>query len=1152
MRFVLVFAVCLLLSFPLNAASVFPSLQFKTLTVNQGLPDNSVKCVFDDRDGFLWFGTKNGLARYDGARFLTFRIVPDDTTSLPDDFIYCVTQLFDGRIAVGGANASVSFLSPNFKFDQTASVLLARNGVKSAITDIVQSSDSIVWIASKSDGLFAFNLNDASLVPVNLPREDGISSVYNLSDLQIVGNNLYVASDASFISVVNVKSRVVENIQFVNKKVSVQSFGTKLFASADSVLWIATERTGIYYLSTLTNVVKQYNSPILDKEPNIVSDIAVVNDSVLLVSYDGAGIISQVLFSDKSQRFFPSPVIKNSLPTEAVWDMHVTSSGDLCVGTYAQGVCFATLKRSPILHFAKNTSLGSVLSHNSVLSIVDLGRNNCLFSTDGGGLYTLNVATQVITPIPVPHKNPKVAKTLLPFAKMVLCGTYGQGICEYGISKGAVPHQIIDSVADKSVWSLCVDRSGDIWCGTLYNGIYKTAGNSVVHYSVDSKNNTLPVNMINSLCVDGCGTVWVGTEGAGPRFFENNAFLCPKGWQDHKSVVYSMCSLPDSSVAVAYKNFGVDIYKLHAGSYFAIHLSLLGNQSVKSLLYDSVRGLFCATDREVFLLNDSFQIINKWSSANGVVSSGFNSSSMALNDDYLLVGSVSGLFAISLSATFVDTLPYSVNIASISFYRGEKSIVVNPKSWLFSFNDTISLKYSDVDVRIDVARLGSQVSCSRFVYRISGLVDDWVDVPDDYSVILPFVKGGDFVFELAIETRSGFKTVSRLYLAVQKPYWEERWFVIVCIFLLILILFAVYVYRDYSHRKHESILQHKVDERTLYIMQQNRRLEDSSKLLLSKNQLLHEQKLALEEQKTQLDESHAKINERNDILEVQQEELERVNMELVFQQKEIQLQAQILSEKNKLLTKSLNYAKRIQDSLFPADSFLKTHLPESFVFFHPKEIVSGDFFWMKELDGKIIVAEVDCTGHGVPGAFMSMIGNAFLNEIVLNRRILDPAEIFYCLNQELVRIFGLGDFDAEAQDDGMDLSLLVIDVENQVVKMSCAMQNIFIVYPEDVVVYSGDIFSIGGLMARFKSPVYSVHTLNIVSGMKIIMASDGYVDQFGGVNKEKYGSERFVHLLKDIGHLPCNDILSYLDSDFSSWLQGRSQLDDVLVVGFEF
>lgn len=1134
-----------------NARSVLPPLQFTSLTINDGLPDNTVKSIFDDRDGFLWYGTKNGLARYDGTHLSVFKNIPNDSLSLPDDFVYCICQLHDGRIAVGGANGSLSFLAPQFLFDRNVSSQLSSYKVKSAVTDIIQSPDSRLWIATQSDGLFVFNPNDTSLAPFLLPGFPGCPAVLHLSDLCILGDELYIASNASSLIKINLKTSKVGVVELTSETISVQSFGSKMFPVGDTLLWISTERNGIYYFSTSQTQASRYLSSMTAAVSNVMTDIVVVHDSVLIVSYDGGGLSAQVVFSDTYQRIVPNEFVANSLPTGNIWDLHLTSSGDLCVGTYVHGACIAGLTQSAVSCVSRNTIGGSLMTNNSVLSVANLSSDYVLLATDGGGLFRYDIQNHLILPNLSKYQNPSVVKTIFPTSDSYICGTYGEGLVQWERKQSKIIEMLQYRLRGKSVWSIAQDSAGNVWCGTLYDGIYRTHGDQIIHHSAYVSPDSLPVDMVNALLCDSLGTMWVGTEGAGLRLFNKSTFSVPYNWSDYKTVVYSICLLPDSCVAVSYKNFGFDVFKYLDGEYKLLHESLLGNISVKSLLYSDKWGLFCATEKDVLLLDSSFSPIKKWSSVDGILSEGFNNASISINGDFLFVGSINGLNVISLSEGGTDKKSASVTVASISFYRDQVYYTFAPDAWVFSGNDTLALKYSDVDIRFSVAKMGVHAANSRFVYRILGLIDEWTPIPSDFVVSLPFVKGGEFTFELATENNMQYDNSSFIHLSVQRPYWQEIWFISSCIFGLIFILFSVYMYRDFSHKKLETLLQHKVDERTLYIMQQNRRLEDNSKLLVAKNGLLHDQKLALENQKTLLDESNVKINVRNDILEQQQEELERVNMELVLQQKEIELQATILQDKNKLLTKSLNYAKRIQDSLFPADSFLKAHLPESFVFFHPKEIVSGDFFWMKEVDGKIIVAEVDCTGHGVPGAFMSMIGNAFLNEIVLNRGVLDPAEIFYCLNEELMRIFGLGDFDAEAQDDGMDLSLLVIDFEKKTLKMASAMQNVYVIYPDDIVVYPGDIFSIGGLMARFKSPVYTVHELPIVQGMKVVLASDGYVDQFGGLHKEKYGTERFVQMLSRLRSLSCEDIASEIDVDFKSWLQDRSQLDDVLVVGIE-
>ena len=167
----------------------------------------------------------------------------------------------------------------------------------------------------------------------------------------------------------------------------------------------------------------------------------------------------------------------------------------------------------------------------------------------------------------------------------------------------------------------------------------------------------------------------------------------------------------------------------------------------------------------------------------------------------------------------------------------------------------------------------------------------------------------------------------------------------------------------------------------------------------------------LQKQTDSLKVSNFEVQTLNKELQSESQQLKEINEMILDKNKKIEEQSKKIHDKNNLLTQSLNYARRIQHSLFPEINDIQKVLPKSALFFQPKELVSGDFYWMHANENKIIIAEVDCTGHGVPGAFMSMIGNTLLNEIVINNKIDIPQEIFRKLNEELLFIFSHDDFD---------------------------------------------------------------------------------------------------------------------------------------------
>jgi len=347
------------------------------------------------------------------------------------------------------------------------------------------------------------------------------------------------------------------------------------------------------------------------------------------------------------------------------------------------------------------------------------------------------------------------------------------------------------------------------------------------------------------------------------------------------------------------------------------------------------------------------------------------------------------------------------------------------------------------------------------------------------------------------------------------------------------------------HKKRNRELEIKVKERTILIENQRLELETQRDSLVKVND-------EIVKQRENLIETNEIVNGQNEELRSQSDLLKEVYEEVMDQNKKIEEQANRLAEKNTLLTQSLNYARRIQNSLFPDIKKIRESLPKSAIFFQPKELVSGDFYWMRTVDDLIVVAEVDCTGHGVPGAFMSMIGNTLLNEIIVNKHILNPSDVFLKLNEELSAIFSHNDFDTEAQDDGMDLTLAVIDIKHKKIRITSAMQNFFITCDEDVQVYKGDIFSIGGLISRLKKPVYTTYEFNIVEGMRVFFSSDGFVDQFGELERDKFGVERFIQMLIKTKNKPLEEQFALIEKNFLYWKGTRDQMDDVLIFGIEF
>lgn len=259
----------------------------------------------------------------------------------------------------------------------------------------------------------------------------------------------------------------------------------------------------------------------------------------------------------------------------------------------------------------------------------------------------------------------------------------------------------------------------------------------------------------------------------------------------------------------------------------------------------------------------------------------------------------------------------------------------------------------------------------------------------------------------------------------------------------------------------------------------------------------------------------------------------------------IERQKIIVDQKNKHITDSINYAKRIQDAILPTKEEFKKHFTDYFVFFQPREIVSGDFYWISSHKDKTVFAVADCTGHGVPGAFMSMIGYTLLNEIVNEQKIFQPAEILNHLNEGIVRTLHQGD---RTQDDGMDISVCLF--EKDYISFAGANHSIYIVQNNVLSEVKGDMYSMGSTFSA-QNFCFSQKTYPRDQISQVYFTTDGFPDQIGGPHGKKFLFKKVEELIQSILNLPMHQQEEKIKTAFETWKGNYRQLDDVLIAGIK-
>lgn len=258
----------------------------------------------------------------------------------------------------------------------------------------------------------------------------------------------------------------------------------------------------------------------------------------------------------------------------------------------------------------------------------------------------------------------------------------------------------------------------------------------------------------------------------------------------------------------------------------------------------------------------------------------------------------------------------------------------------------------------------------------------------------------------------------------------------------------------------------------------------------------------------------------------------------------------ILSKKDKKITDSLNYALKIQRSVLLSDKQIKEILPKSFVYYAPLDMVSGDFYWFSKVGGKTIIAAVDCTGHGVPGAFMSLIGNTLMNQIVNEKGITSPDKILQHLHEGIVNSLNQ-DQDMNSAQDGMDASVCVLSGDRKKLEFSGAMNSAYLLRNGEIQKLNADLRVIGGVFGRGRSTTFKKQEFDLEKGDRLYLFSDGYMDQFGGANDEKFNIGKFKDLITSQQNNPITDQSGTFEKALNDWKGNTPQTDDILVVGVE-
>ena len=323
-------------------------------------------------------------------------------------------------------------------------------------------------------------------------------------------------------------------------------------------------------------------------------------------------------------------------------------------------------------------------------------------------------------------------------------------------------------------------------------------------------------------------------------------------------------------------------------------------------------------------------------------------------------------------------------------------------------------------------------------------------------------------------------------------------------------------------------------------------LKRSRKLTIA----LEERRILLENQSTELKEKNDKILSANEELTVLNEAISKQNKQILEANEELTVLNEAINRQKDEILDSITYAKKIQAALLPPEQYFHEVLNDVFILFKPRDIVSGDFYWIKQVKQFTILAAADCTGHGVPGAFMSMLGMSYLNEIVQRREITQANQVLNELRKQIrnsLRQHG----QPEESKDGIDMALCVIDEKNNTLQYSGANNPLYLIRDKDgapeLTEFKADRMPLGYYQGRFNT--FTNKDIQLEYGDVFYLFSDGFIDQKGGRDNKKFMSKKFKDLLIRIHQEPLQEQKKILEKTLTDWMGDNSQIDDILVIG---
>lgn len=1093
-------------------------------TSYHGLPHDNIKDILQDKDGFIWIATFNGLMRFDGTNFRSFSSGRDGN-SLDGSRIISLYNDADGKVWVGSASRGLNCYNPqqhtfmHFKKDSTTLGLYGNR-----IVGIKEDEQKRLWVGTNW-GVNRLNPNRDTVERLYTGRVTAVNKISKGVVVCVKGKTILYPNNSE-------DSIVLPQLNYPFYDVIEES---------ENIIWLAGWNTGlIQYDLTKKKVIHQIKSSENNGlEVNNIYQILKDRKGRFWVGTLGGGLY---LFNQNTGHFKrvtllpPNSIDKSSKDYAHIIALMEDRKGNIWVGTGNSGVCKISADEQVFYSDMRLINNPNSLKEGMIRTFCKDNMGNEWIGLKGHGL-TLKKDNKFqydsykkYTKSGKNNRSPEISAIYKDKSNRVWFGhKEGLSFISYKNNIPVFKNYYNSELGIVSI--LFQDKQGTIWVGTEEKGLQKITpiGDKleITQYPYQSKTKGgLHSPWVTTIIEDDKNNLWVGTLGGLHRLDKsNNQFdvfrSLGKGTLS-SNTINCVTQTKDGHIWVATVNgLNEAVYHQQTGELEIIRIYTqedgLPKNEIKAIITDHHDNIWGSTDKGIFRYIKNENRFETFGKRDGVVTNIFARQSVFKDKKTHKIYFGGKNCLVSFNPDDVQYKKDNIKPAIVRLEVDNKNVLprmnVNGEALLdktIEYTDSVTFSYKHNSISFIFVGLEAESTDKvHYTYKMNGVDNDWQYAGKrTRATYTSLPREEELTFRVRVSSDGNqWGEEKQLHIYVTPPWWETKVFKAFVFILFAGFLFSAYKYRTYQLKKRQVELERLVDEKTEEICSQNEELIQQS------------------------------------------EELQQQRDYLFTANEQITLKNEQITHKNELITSSIKYAKSIQKAILPTQAQCAASFSSSFIIYHPKDIVSGDFYWLVKEGQKTFFACVDCTGHGVPGALMSMIGTSTLNQLVKEKKLTSPKEILDHLDAKIRTILKQ---EAGSNDDGMDLSLCVLEPSGNQTKIvfAGAKNDLYICKngEQKITAIKGSRKAIGGTLVSNK--VFTEEELLLSNGDMIYLFTDGVLDICNDERK-RFGKKRLLSVLEENADKDLNTQHQSLLSIIEDFKGKDGQRDDITVIGLK-